>query len=414
MAQKKILLVCRSFWLEKNRINDICYGFCERGCQVDVLCGQPVNSEGSFLKGYGHFTTRVQKHRGINIFRTIDVKRPAGAHAGLFLNYLVFPLAGWIKAGSLAEKKYDAVFVYQASPVMMAAAGLRAAKKRNIPLTILVKEIWPLKAYELLSVQSPAFSSFLYKLSMYYYKRAGRLITESPEDEKYLRDRFLETADRIEMLVPGPLKVYEEAEADDDLLDKFAGSFNITLVSDGMADFSAGVIAAAAKEVVRSHIFGIRFIILGKSFSVGELKKEVRDRDLEDFFFFEGDVKSADLKKYLYVSDALLYSENAGNETGRSNIGQIINYMAASKAVIAAAHGNVRSIIRAAGCGYCSETKDAASLGANIIRMYKMDKNELRQLGCNARAYQLRHYNRDSYIDRILDIMTDSGCGEDL
>ena len=90
---KRILVVCRHFWPEHTRVNDLCDKLAAVGYKVDVLCGQPSAENGDFMKGYGSFRVRRETRDKINIYRTFDVKKGTDSNISIFLNYITFPIA---------------------------------------------------------------------------------------------------------------------------------------------------------------------------------------------------------------------------------------------------------------------------------------------------------------------------------
>ena len=132
----KILVICQHFWPESFRINDICDFFIEKGCSVDVLCGIPNYPKGRFFPGYSYIRKRKQTHNGINIRRVFEIPRGNNSNLRIFLNYISFPIASLFHIPRLLTKKYDKIFIYQLSPVMMSIAGILVGKLKKTEITI--------------------------------------------------------------------------------------------------------------------------------------------------------------------------------------------------------------------------------------------------------------------------------------
>ncbi|MCF0143175.1 MAG: glycosyltransferase, partial [Parasporobacterium sp.] len=224
---KKILVVCQHYWPENFRLNDIVDGFIERGCQVDVLCGQPNYPTGQFVEGYSTFKPKFEKHGEVNVYRTMEIKRGSNSNLRIFLNYMCYPIASWFRVASLKNNKYDSIFIYELSPVMMAFAGYRLSRLTGIPVTMYVLDLWPHNLYSVLDIQSPTLKKILAAVSARQYRKAHHLITVSDRARQYFERELDIPAHRITCIPQCPEKLYETPIVDHTLLDKYAGSFNI-------------------------------------------------------------------------------------------------------------------------------------------------------------------------------------------
>lgn len=135
----KILVVSQYYYPEQFRITEICEELVRRGHAVTVLTGRPNYPEGEVYPGYAHI--RRETHNGVEIVRCQIRPRKHGA-AALALNYMSFLLRGWLRAG-LLPKDFDVVFVYQLSPVTMAAPALRYKRRHGVPMYLYCLDLWP-------------------------------------------------------------------------------------------------------------------------------------------------------------------------------------------------------------------------------------------------------------------------------
>ena len=176
---KKILVICQHYWPENFRITDICEGFAERGYEVDVLCGQPNYPKGEWYPGYGPFKNRRQVHNGVRIRRTFEIKRGNNSNIRIFLNYMSFPVASLFHIPYLCRQKYDRIFIYELSPVMMALPGILVGKIMKIKTTMYVLDMWPQNLYSIVNVKSSFWREIAERVSMWHYKNVNQVITVS-------------------------------------------------------------------------------------------------------------------------------------------------------------------------------------------------------------------------------------------
>ena len=147
-------MVSQHYWPENFRIADICRGFTEDQIEVDVLCGLPNYPKGEWFDGYRYSGPRRQTHDGVEIFRAGEIRRKGNTSVRIFLNYISYPLTAVLNLPRLHGRKYDAVFCYETSPVLMLFPAILYAKLHRLPLTCYVLDLWPENLYSVLPVHN--------------------------------------------------------------------------------------------------------------------------------------------------------------------------------------------------------------------------------------------------------------------
>ena len=173
MTGKRILVVTQHFYPENFRINDIVSGFVEDGYEVDVLCGLPNYPEGEWFPGYtekGPFEETFEK---ANVFRAKEIPRKGNTSIRIFLNYVSWPIRAFFRVSSLPGR-YDSVFCYNTSPVLMIIPAIRASKKFKAPLVVYVLDIWPENLYTVLPISSKWLKNIASRISDMLYSKADR------------------------------------------------------------------------------------------------------------------------------------------------------------------------------------------------------------------------------------------------
>ncbi len=403
---KRLLIVSRHFWPENTKLNALCEELVQKDYRIDVLCGQPSGDDGKFMAGYSHMKVKREIHDRLDIRRTFDISRGSRSNVNIFMNYMIFPIMGLIQAKKLAQNKYDAILVYQTSPVMMAWPALRIGKVKKIPVYVYINELWPQSLYQVLDVQSSLFKKILDKISMSVYRRADKLLVPSTRMQKYLMDRLVVTRDQIPIVPVPPDYYYENEDKDEALLEQLAGSFNIVIAGDFNEQISADTVIRIAQRIRKNNYKNIRFVVLGTGELINEMKMKADRQSLHDYFYFEGKVEPDDLGRYLYVTDVLLAAIRPSDE--HAAYAQMINYMAAGKPIVVTMLGMVKELLRDAECGFASEPDDINTLYNNIMKLYKMSPSERAAMGENGRRYQMQHNSRKLNADIIDDIISGS------
>ena len=402
----KILVVCQHYWPENFRINDIVDGFLERGAEVDVLCGQPNYPAGQFFEGYDSHSVKEEYHGPVKVYRTFEIKRGNNSNLRIFLNYITFPIASYLKAGKLMKNHYDKIFIYQLSPVMMAAAGLRIRKKKKIDTTMYILDIWPQNLYSVLDIKNKLLRKMMYKISMSIYKQPDRLITVSEKMRRYFIEKLNRPEDNVTFVPQSPEKLYEERRSNEALRERFQGGFHIVFTGNISPAQNFEMVTDAAVLLKNEGFTDINFIIVGDGMSANDLKESVEKKGLSSMFFFEGFRPIEEMPEYADIADALIATLKSEGVEDYSIPAKVMSYMASGKPLLIGMEGEINDIIAKAECGLTSDPDDAAQLAKNIKTLYHMDKAERDKMGENAYLYQQEHFERDKSIDKILEVIT--------
>ena len=129
----KILLVSQYFYPENFKINDLIFSLKERGHQITVLTGKPNYPKGSFFDGYSWNSPDFETINGIPVYRANLFSRGKGGAFRLFLNYCSFALLSLFKIRNI-KGPFDAIFVYQTSPVTVGIPAVYAKTIYKAPI----------------------------------------------------------------------------------------------------------------------------------------------------------------------------------------------------------------------------------------------------------------------------------------
>ena len=129
-----ILIVTQYFWPESFRINDLALALRERGHEVTVFTGQPNYPVGRFFPGYGFFGRATEDYNGVRVIRVPLIPRGDGGALRLSLNYLSFALLGSLLAPFRCRGSFDAILVYEPSPVTVGLPALVLKWLKRVPV----------------------------------------------------------------------------------------------------------------------------------------------------------------------------------------------------------------------------------------------------------------------------------------
>ncbi len=400
--KKKILIIGQHFWPESFRINDICDYLVERNVAIDVLCGIPNYPTGRIFHGYGYFRNRKQRYNGINIRRVFEFPRGNNSNIRIFLNYISFPLASLFHVPRLLTKRYDEIFIYQLSPVMMAIAGILVGKIKKIETTMYVLDLWPENLYSVIKVKNKALRKIAAVVSHWHYRNTDKLVTLSGQMKIKLQGITKKPSDKIIVLPQAPEKIYEKDIHDEKLVAKFKPGFNIVFTGNISPAQSFNTIIDAAKRLHSTGINNINWIIVGDGMSRKWLEEEVKQAGLIDSFYFEGQKPITDMPKYMGVADLLIGCLVKSELLEATIPSKVTSYFAAGKPMVLAIDGEARDLVnKTIQCGFAGPTEDVQTLAANIRKVYELSRIERRKMGARGRAYHFKHFERNLILNKL-------------
>ena len=403
---QKVLVVCQHFWPESFRINDICDFLVERGCDVEVLCGIPNYPSGKFFEGYSVFKKRRQVHNGVKIRRVFEIPRGSNTNLRIFLNYVSFPMASLFHVPILLTKKYDKVFVFTYSPIMMAIAGIVVGRIKKTEITMYVLDLWPENLFSVLNIKSRFLRAVVTKISHWHYRNADKMLVLSETMRSKVAEITGFSDKRIIILPQACEKVYETEVTDTKLAARFKDGFNILFAGNISPAQSFETVLAAAQQLRDEGLSDINWIIVGDGMSRRWLEKEVAHAGLKSRFFFEGHKPIAEIPRYTGIADALMGCLVRSELLEATIPAKVTSYLAAGKPIVLAMDGEAQNLVNSlAKCGYAGPTGDSQALANNIKKLYLLSPSARAKMGERARAYHFKYLERNMILNTLYDFI---------
>ncbi len=402
--KKRVLVVAQHYWPEDFRINDIVKGFTEQGLCVDVLCGIPNYPKGRFYDGYGVFKQRRQQKDGVGIYRAYEIPR-GNSSAGIFLNYISYPFYALFTLLTLWRKKYDCVFSYETSPVLMIFPAIVAAKTRRIPLCTYVLDLWPENLYSVLPVQNKLLRRIALSVSAFHYRHGGKLIAMSKPQRDRLSDITGKRREDIAVLPQYCEDMYAEgskpkATHGDVFNIMFAGNFS---PAQGLP-----ILIEAAQMLKEKGIEDVHFLMYGDGMSHADFANRVAQANVDSYFTMFGRVTQQDIIAASEHADALFISLKGSDMLDMTIPAKVSSCMAMCRPLLCCLSGAGADVITEADCGFCGAPDDATALFENIIALKDMSHEELCKLSQNAKDYYEQHFSRSVLLPRIIKYLTEN------
>ena len=408
----RVLVVTQYFWPEGFRINDVVKTLVERGIHVDVLTGKPNYPEGKIFSGYRPCGTVTESWFGATIFRVPLAPRGNGA-LNLVANYLSFIFSGLIFGPILLRgRKYDVVFVYGLSPILLTIPAIFIAWLRRKRLVIWIQDLWP----ESLSATGYVTSEFILRsveiVVRWIYRHADLLLVQS---------RAFESS--VAALAPGKPIIYYPNSVDASFSQNLSEGLDQPLILElegGFPIIFAGNIGAAqavecivdAATLLRAES-DIRFVVFGQGSRWEWMRREIEKRGLTNIYL-AGRFPVQDMPGYMRKAAVLLVSLIDKPIFSLTVPNKIQAYMASGRPILASLNGEGARLIHEANAGIAVPAEDHKALAEAILKLHSMSKEERHQLGLNGRKYYEENFDHDKLIDQLIGYLQMQRSGSDI
>lgn len=402
----KILIVTQYFYPETFRVNSLCAELVKRGHDVTVLTGFPQYPQGKIYDGYGFNKEYEHEWNGAKIER-LKVLPRGKTPIGLLLNCITFVREGkkWVKN---CTEKFDAVYVFEVSPVTVGLPAAEYKEKFGTPVFFNVQDLWPENVEVVLGIHNKLVINVINKIVDKIYSASDKILCSSNGFVENIKARGVPA----EKLVFWPQFCDEpnftnaekpEIYCDDDFKIVFAGNIGEAQGLD--------LLLETAKRLKNRN--NIKFYIVGDGRARKRLEETAKANELQNVLF-AGKVSVDEADRYIHFADCA-YLSFKDNEVFNMTIpAKLQSYMACGTPILVAAGGESAEIIKKADCGFISERNPVELSG--IIERIAGSSNEVAEMRKNAYEFYSRNFKKENTVDYLESIMSHyvSGNVQDL
>ncbi|MDO8970047.1 MAG: glycosyltransferase family 4 protein, partial [Saprospiraceae bacterium] len=299
----KLLVVSQYFWPENFRINDLVADMAARGHEVTVLTGKPNYPSGRLFPGYGWAWPCSENYQGARVIRVSLVPRGAAGAVRLALNYLSFALFGALGVWLRLRGKFDAIFVFEVSPITVGIPAIVASRRFNAPILFWVLDLWPESLTAAGGVRSPRILRAVDRLVKWTYRNCSRVLVQSRAFVPEIKRHGVSDSNILYFPSWGESLFQPLQQADTTLLPPLPAGFKVLFAGNvGEAQDFPAVLKAA--EHLRDRT-DIHWLIVGDGRMAAWAKVEVERRGLSQVHFLGRHPLEA-MPHFYAAADALL------------------------------------------------------------------------------------------------------------
>lgn len=398
----RLLVVSQYFWPEDFRVNDFVLGMRERGHEVTVLTGLPNYPGGKVYDAYHADPAAHARFHDVEVVRVPLVPRGSNA-VMLALNYLSFALSASILGPwKLRGRAFDAIFVFQTSPITAALPALLLRRLKRVPVLMWILDLWPETLAAVGVIRNRRLLGLVGLLVSFIYRRCDRILTQS----QAFRDSLLAHGARPDQIryFPNWIEptfeggVHDAAPAPE--LAPYAGGFNVMFAGNiGEAQDMPAVMEAAA---LTRDVPGLRWLIVGDGRAADLLRSGVARLGLQDRVILLGRHPLERMPAFMAGADALLVSLRAEPVFNMTVPGKVQSYLASGLPTLAMLDGEGGRVVAESSGGLASPASDSGALAANVRRLVAMTAVERAAMGEAAQAYAAAHFGRGALFDAFV------------
>jgi colanic acid biosynthesis glycosyl transferase WcaI len=395
-----ILIVTNHFWPENFIINILARGLHNRGHKVTVLSGIPNYPKGHFFPGYGVFQKRIDNYQGIKVLHVPLIPRGQGNPLRLVLNYASFALCGSLLAPFWCRDKFDAILVYETSPITVGLPAIALKRLRSIPIVFWVQDLWPESLSATGAVHSPLILALVAILVRWIYQECDIILCQSrafapsihnlggdPERIVYFPNSAEEFYQPVTLTAEAP----ERALIPPGFCLMFAGNIGAA------QDF--GTILAAL-ERLRDYP-DIHLVVFGDGRMRPWVESQVAERGLGGQVHLLGRYPPQAMPGFFSLASALLVTLKREPIFALTIPSKVQPYLACGRPIVAALDGEGAGAIREAGAGLTCPAGDPVALAQTILAMYQLSEAERQTMGSQGRAYFEAHFESEMLLNRL-------------
>lgn len=394
----RLLVVSQYFWPENFRINDLVADMTTRGHEVTVLTGQPNYPAGRFFPGYGWGRVRTENYQGARVIRVLLVPRGAAGAIRLALNYLSFAVFGAFGAWLRLRGKFDAIFVFEVSPITVGIPAIVASRRFNAPILFWVLDLWPESLTAAGGVCSPRVLRAVDHLVRWIYRNCARVLVQSRAFIPEIARHGMPPSGILYFPSWGEPLFQPLQQANATLLPPLPEGFKILFAGNiGEAQDLPAVLKAA--ELLRERT-DIQWLIVGDGRMAAWAKAEVRRRGLSQVHFL-GRHPLESMPHFYAAADALLLPLKREPIFALTIPGKLQSYLACARPILAMLDGEGARIVQESGAGLTCPAGDAEGLASQVLQLAAMPDAERRAMGQNGRQYYETNFDRTRLFDQL-------------
>jgi colanic acid biosynthesis glycosyl transferase WcaI len=395
----RLLVISQYFWPEDFRINDLVAEMVARGHEVTVLTGLPNYPQGAVAPEFRSEPAAFARYRGARVVRVPLIAR-GRSRVQLVANYLSFAFMACICGPwRLRGLRFDAIFVFEVSPVTVGVPAVMLRALKRAPLAFWVLDQWPETLAAIGLVRKRWLLSLVGKLVSWIYHRCDLLLAPSQRLMGKIAE-YCRPGARIEYFPNWADAAFDASEpAPAPEVRAAPGTFSVMFAGNLGEAQDLPALLDAAERVPADR--PVRWLIVGDGRMAQWCREQIAARNLAERVQMLGRYAPERMPSFYRCADVLLLSLRDEPIFEMTIPAKLQSYLAAGRPVIAMLNGEGAEVVRRARAGISCPAGDSAALAAAVCQLAALTPEARAELGRNALALSTAEFGRAALISRL-------------
>ncbi len=372
----------------------------ERGHQVTIVASPISYLTGKSRQDRSKWVEKQEPDPGITIYRTYTYSALHKSFLHRIFSFLSFMVSSFLVG--IGVKGVDLVWG-TSPPIFQGLTAWLIAWLKRVPFLFEVRDLWPAFAIAVGVLRSPLIIRASLWLERFLYRRADRVMVNSPGFIDHVTRRGARWVELIpngaepEMFDPQAkgTTFRQQHHLDGKFVILYAGAH-------GMSNDLEIVLQAAAR--LRDEP-AIHFLLVGDGKEKANLQAEAANLQLNNVCFLPPVAKDR-MGEVIAAADAGLAILKPLELYKTTYPNKVFDYMAAGRPVILAIDGVIREVVERASAGLAVAPGDPQAM-AKAAQELAHRPQEARAMGMAGRAYVQKHFNRRDLADKLALLLDD-------
>ena len=379
------------------RPHDLALTLRQLGHRVSVITAYPNYPQGKVYSNYKARSAHCEEIDGVRVMRIPHLLDRSRSAFRRVLSYTSFSLTAAF-FGLLQTEKPDVIWTYQ-----IGLPGILISLMRHVPLVHEVQDLWPDWGRAAnLGIRASAYRLLELQEQMIYHK-AQTIVTITEGFKKELIKKGTNSVKIV--VIPNWANdgVFHPVEPNAEFAQKegFSGFFNIVYIGNLGVAQALGVVLDAADQLRNED--QVRFVLIGDGVERAELVKRAQDMGLNNVRFL-GSRPQNEIADYMALADVLFLHLKRDSVYEITIPSKTYGYLASGRPILAAAEGELASLIIEHGAGVVCPPEDPAALTQAIRKLMDMPAAQLEQMGSAGHQAVSTHFSRMSLGNQYSDL----------
>ncbi|MDX9865676.1 MAG: glycosyltransferase family 4 protein [Anaerolineaceae bacterium] len=359
----------------------------QRGHTITIIASPISYITGQAKEKKIAWLTEQHPEPGITVLRSYAYPALHRSFFHRLVNFFSFMLSSFITG--LRVKNVDIVWG-TCPPIFQGVTAWLVARLKGIPFLFEIRDLWPKFAIAVGVLKNPVLIGLSEWLEQFLYRRADRLIVNSPGYIAHVTERG---GKHVTLIPNGADPAMFDTPADSStILQSLGLQDNYIVLYAGAHGLSndLGIVLQAAKKLETEP--QIHFVLVGGGKDKPALIQQSEEMQLTNLTFLPARSKT-EMPALIGASDACLAILKPIEAFKTTYPNKVFDYMAAGRPVILAIDGVVRQVVEKAQAGIFVPPGDPDALAFAIMDM-SAHRDRGHKMGAAGRQYVEKHFSR--------------------